>query len=139
MKPLSRWFRQEPAAPPSLQERVAALDTGSPDLIRNTAFGTQEESLRVAAIRRLPDGADLRRLAALSDAPEGDSLIFPAVLQRAAQQRMAELIDAGSIDFAIICDQAKRRPALLSVAALCKDTGRLAQALASVDDPVHIA
>src|SRR5579863_2179879 len=139
MKPLSRWFRHEPAAPPTLEARVAALDAASPDLIRDTALGSEEESLRVAAVQRLSDGSDLRRLAALSDAPEGDSLTFPATLQRAAQQRMAELIDAGSIDFTIICDQAKRRPALLLVAALCKDTGRLAQALASVDDPVHIA
>jgi hypothetical protein len=138
MKSLSRWFRHEPAAPPTLQERVAALDAGSPDLIRDTALGSEEESLRVAAVQRLSDGADLRRLAALSDAPEGNSLIFPAALQRAAQQRMAELIDAGSIDFTVICDQAKRRPALFSVAALCKDTGRLAQALASIDDPAQL-
>ncbi len=139
MKPLSRWFRQEPAAPATLQERVAALDTGSPDLIRDIALGSEEESLRVAAVRRLPDGADLRRLAALSDAPEGDSLIFPAALQQAAQQRMAELIDAGSVDFTLICDQAKRRPALFSVAVLCKDTGRLARALDSIDDPGQLA
>jgi hypothetical protein len=139
MKPLSRWFRQEPAAPPTLEERVAALAAGSPDLIRETALGSEDESLRVAAVRRLSDGADLRRLAGLSEAPEGDSLIFPPALQRAAQERMAELIDAGSIDFTLICDQAKRRPALFSVAVLCKDTGRLAQALASIDDPGHIA
>jgi hypothetical protein len=139
MKPLTRWFRHEPAAPPTLQERVAALDAGSPDLVRDTALGSAEESLRVAAIQRLSDGADLRRLAALSDAPEGNSLIVPAALQRAAQERMAELIDAGSIDFTIICDQAKRRPALFSVAVLCKDTGRLAQALASIDDPGQVA
>jgi len=138
MKPLSRWFRHEPAAPPTLQERVAALDAGSPDLIRDTALGGEEESLRVAAVQRLSDGADLRRLAALSDAPEGDSPIFPTALQRAAQERMAELIDAGSVDFAAICDQAKHRPALFSVAALCKDTGRLAQALASIDDPAQV-
>lgn len=140
MKPLSRWFRHEPAALPStLQERVAALDAGSPDLIRDTALGSEEESLRVAAVQRLSDGADLRRLAALSDPPEGSSMTCPAALQRAAQQRMAELIDAGSIDFTIICDQAKRRPALFSVAVLCKDSGRLAQALTSIDDPEQVA
>ena len=99
MKRLSRWFRQEPPAPPTLQERAA--DT-------------------VAAVQSLSDGSDLRRLAALSDAPEGNSPTFPAALQRAAQERMAELIDEGSIDFAVICDQAKRRPALFSVAVLCK-------------------
>ena len=136
MKPLSRWFRHEPATPPTLEARVAALDAGSPDLIRDTALGSEVESLRVAAVQRLSDGSDLRRLAALADAPEGD-LIFPATLRRAAQQRMAELIDAGSIDFTLICDQAERRPALFSVAALCKDTGRLAQALAS--DPEQVA
>src|SRR3984885_5494495 len=139
MKPLSQWFRQEPDASPTLQERVAALDAGSPDLIRDTALGGEEESLRVAAVQRLSDGADLRPLAALSDAPEGDSLIFPAALQRAAQERMAELIDAGSIDFTLICDQAKLRPALFSVAELCKDTDRLTQALNSIDDRGQVA
>jgi hypothetical protein len=118
---------------------VAALDAGSPDLIRDTALGNEEESLRVAAVQRLSDGTDLRRLAALSDALEGNSPTVTAALQRAAQERMAELIDVGSIDFTVICEQAKRRPALFSVAALCKDTGRLAQALASIDDPEEVA
>lgn len=147
MKPLSGWFRPTQAEPPTLQERIDALSTLSPDVIRETALGSPkgvpegsaEEPLRVAAIHKLPDGVDLRRLAGLSELPSADSPPLPAALQRAAQERMAELTDAGSIDFVILCDQAKHRPALFTVAALCQDAGRLTQVLASLDDPAQVA
>jgi Domain of Unknown Function (DUF349) len=135
----SRLFRRAPPSPPTLGERVATLDTGSPELILGTALGSDEEGLRVAAIRKLPDGDALRRLAGLSGMPEGSSIAISAALERAAQARVAELIDAGSIDFDEFSARAASRPVLFSVAALCRDTGRLSQALASIDDPKHLS
>jgi hypothetical protein len=120
-----------------LEERIANLT--APDLILGTAFGTGEEGLRVAAIHKLPDGAPLRRLAGLSGLADSASVGSPAALERAAQARMAQLIDAGSIDFAGFCDQVANRSVMFSVAVLCKDTSRLAQALASIDDPMQVA
>ena len=137
MKLFSRFFRKAPPSPPTLEEHIAILN--APDLILGTAFGTDEEGLRVAAIHKLPDGAALRRLAGMSGLADSASTGFPAALERAAQARMAHLIDAGSIDFAGFCDQVGNRSVMFSVAALCKDTSRLAQALASIDDPMQVA
>jgi hypothetical protein len=139
MKLFSRFFRRASTSPPTLGERVATLDTGSPELILGTALGSDEEGLRVAAIHKLPDGDALRRLAGVSDMAQGSSTAISAALARAAQARVAQLIDAGSIDFDEFCAQAASRPVLFSVAAQCKDTGRLSQALASIDDPKHLS
>src|SRR5450631_1550967 len=104
MKLFSRFFPKAPPSPPTLEERIAMLNVGSPELILGTAFGTDEEGLRVAAIHKLPDGDALRRLAGMSGLADSASIAFPAALERAAQARMAQLIDAGSIDFAGFCD-----------------------------------
>jgi len=139
MKLFSRFFPKTPPSPPTLEERIATLNAGSPDLLLGTALGTDDQALRVAAIHKLPDGDALRKLAGLSGPADGASAAVPAALQQAAQARLAELIDEGSIDFAGFCRRAENRPVVFSVAALCKDTDRLAQALASIDDPIQVA
>ena len=60
-------------------------------------------------------------------------------LRVAAQARVAQLIDEGSIDFSAFCDQARGRPILFAVAAQCHDANRLPQALASIHDPAQLA
>jgi hypothetical protein len=127
----ARLFRGSPPSPPTLDERVATLASGSEDRIEATALGNEEEGLRVAAVQRLPDGDALRSLCELP--------ALPAAVERAAQSRMAELIDAGSVDFTEFCAQVKNPSVKLSVAALCKDAARLPRALASIDDPQQIA
>ncbi len=139
MKLFSRFFPKASPSPPTPEERITLLDAGSPDLILRTALGTGDEGLRVAAIHKLPDGDALRRLAGVSGLDDGASAAVPAVLGQAAQARMAELIDEGSIDFTRFCSQADNRPVMFSVAALCKDAGRLPEALASIHDPVQVA
>jgi Domain of Unknown Function (DUF349) len=93
---------------------------------------------RIAAIQQISDGHEIRTLAGLYAADDPASSAFPADLARAAQARLAELIDEGSIDFAALCDHAENRAALFSVLALCKDTRRLPQALAAIDDAAQI-
>jgi hypothetical protein len=127
MKLFARLFGKTPPSPPTLQERSSIHNSGSAD-----------ESLRIAAIGKLPDGDDLRRLAGLSAAAES-TVASPAALQRAARTRMAQLIDEGSIDFAAFCDQAQNSPTMFAVAALCKDAGRLPQALDLIGDPEQLA
>ncbi len=140
MKLFSRFLRKAvPPAAPTLEDRIAVLERGSSDLILGTALGTDEEGLRVAAIHKLPDGEPLRRLAGVSRLTGSAAMAVPPALERAAQARMAELVDGGSIDFAGFCNQVEHRSVMFSVAALCKDAGRLPQALASIDDPVQVA
>jgi hypothetical protein len=139
MKLFSRLFRKTPPSPATLEERIATLNAGAPDVILGTALGTHDAGLRVAAIYKLPDGEALRKLAGVSGAADGASNALPAVLERAAQARMAQLIDAGSIDFAEFCDRAGNPSVMLSVAALCKDPRCVSSALASIDDPMQVA
>jgi Domain of Unknown Function (DUF349) len=139
MKLFSRLFPKAPPSPPTLDERIATLDAGSADLILGTALGTDEEAVRVAAVQKLPDGDALRKLAGPAGSPHSASAAVPALLQQAAQARLAELVDEESIDFAAFCRQAENRSVMFAVAALCKDTGRLPQALACIEDPIQVA
>jgi hypothetical protein len=115
------------------------LNAGSVDVILDAALNAQEEDLRVAAILRLPDGEPLRRLAGLAGNDENTEVSVPAALTRAAQTRLAQLIDAGSVDFTAFCDQTRIQSVMLAVTALCEDSSRLPQALASVRDPEQVA
>ncbi len=139
MKLFSRFFRKAPPPLPTLDERIATLNVGSAELILDTAFGTGEEALRVAAVHKLADGEPLRRLAGLSGSVDATPAAVPSALEQAAQARMAQLIDEGSVDFAQFCDQAGNRSVMFRVAALCKNPGLLPRALASIDDPVQVA
>jgi hypothetical protein len=121
VRPLSRIFRLAPPSPPPPQAKVAALD---------------EEELHAAAARTLLDGEPLRELAGVTD---GASRSIPSNLGRIAQERMAQLIDAGAIDFAGLCVTATNPSALLSVAGLCNDSELLHQAVASIGDPQRVA
>ena len=139
MTPFSRFFRRAAAPiPPTVEERIAMLATGSSDLILGIALGTHEDALRVAAIRKLPDGEALRGLAGLSTSAEGTRGAVPAVLERAAQARVAELVESGSVDFTALCASCGHNAALLAVAAQSADPGRLGQVLASIQDPADI-
>jgi hypothetical protein len=136
----SRFFRKAaPPSPPTLEDRIATLNAGSAELILDTALGNDEKGLRLAAIQQLPDGEALRRLARLSSVAEGAPWAAVPALERAAQARVAQLIDAGSIDFVGLCGGAGSGPAMLNVAALCKEPGRLRQVLASINDPLQVA
>ncbi len=148
MKPLTQLFRAAPPSPATLEAQVAALEGGSPELIIATALGEGDETLRAAAVSKLPDGEVLRKLAGLSAAAAADPLGVartassveraPSALERVAHERIAQLVDAGTIDFTelrAVGDGA----ALLSVAGLCSDQKYLAAMLASINDLQQVA
>jgi len=134
MKPLVHFFRPAPQSRPTLDTQVAALDEGSPELIAATAL-SGEEGLRAAAVRKLPDGPILRRLAGLSEGAPTE----PASLERIAHERVAQLIDSGSIEFSDLCASTRNTAAVLSVAGLSSNPEHLARALTSIDDPQRMA
>jgi hypothetical protein len=136
-RPLSRILgRGPPKDPPVPTNPLAALDSGSPELIASTALGDGEEALRAAAIRKLEYGESLKMLAGLS---AGASSAVPANLVRIAQQRVAQLIDAGSVDFAELCAPTVNVPGVLSVAGYSSNLDHLPRALALVGDPRKVA
>ena len=139
MSRLSRLFRPPPPPPPTLAERIASLQTAPAEVIVATALGSDEEGVRVAAIRLLPDGDAARLLAGVADQPDGVAMHMPAAARQAAQARLAQLIDEGSIDFAAFCGGRVHRPETLAVAALCRDPEHLRSALARVGDPGALA
>jgi hypothetical protein len=133
MKPLSRFFRSPPT-PPTLATQVAVLDSAAPAELGATAMGDGPEALRLAAVRKLSDGEILRGLAGLREGtPPGSPN-----LERAAQERVAQLIDGGAIDLAGLSAAPVNLSALLSVAGLCSDPAHLPMALALVNDPQRL-
>jgi hypothetical protein len=136
VRPLSRFLRGAPPVPPAPEDRIAALDSGSPELIIATALGGGDEALRAAAVRKLPDGEVLRQLAGFSG---GTSLPAPSSLERIAQERMAKLVDAGALDFAGLCVATANPSAVLAVAGFCANPAHLPRALALIDDPSGVA
>jgi hypothetical protein len=130
MKLFSRFFDKSPPSAPAPGERIA---------VAGAALEADEAALRVAAVHELPDGETLRRLAGLLGPADEATNAMPAAVERAAQGRLARLIDEGTIGFAAFCAEAENRSAMFSVAALCEDPSRLSAALASVDDPPQVA
>ena len=104
MRPLSRFFRPPPALG-KLETPAAVLDE--------------------AAVRNLPDGEALRDLAGLS---AGASPASPS-LERTAQERVAQLIDADAIDFDGLCAAPLNVSALLSVAGLSSNPNGIDRAV----------
>ncbi len=141
MKILSRMFPKAPPPPPppTSAERATALRSAPADLVVTTALGDGDASLRVEATRLLPDGDALRTLAGLADQPGSPGAHTTSALRKAALERLAQLIDEGSIDFAAFCSSFGHRPESMAVAALCKDHDRLDQMLAGIDDPAILA
>lgn len=134
MTVLSRLFRQPPPPPPkTLAERIAELPAQPPETLATLALGTDEEALRAAAIRLLGAGDALHGLAGLA----GD-LSPPAALRRAAQQRLGQLLDAGTIAFDALRAQSNRLPELLAVAGHATDGSLAASLIASLGDPEQL-
>ena len=139
MKLLSRLFaKPPPPPPPTLAQRVASLQAAPAEMVETTALGGDDVSLRVGAVRLLPDGAALRVLAGLADATQ-DVASTPAAVRRAAHERLAKLIDDGSVDFDTIFGRPADLLESMAVVALCKDPDRLSQALSRVGDPAALA
>jgi Domain of Unknown Function (DUF349) len=107
MKLIPGLFRKAaptPPAPPTVDDRVAALNGASVDVIAQMALQPGDETL-----------------------------------QRAAQQRLAELIDAGSVDISGLVANSSNQSDVFAVVALCKDASCLPRALAALSDPADVA
>ncbi len=142
MSLFSRLFRRSaPAAPaptPPPPGRGAGMRAATA-----RSVPASDEAARLTAIAQLPDGEALRGLAGLGPASGGAAQApgpgpATATIERAAQARLAALIDAGAIDFAQFCRGAHDRSAMLRIALLCADPSRPAQALATIDDPSEV-
>ena len=75
-------------------------------------------------------------VAALESAPQ--QILNDTALREgdaAAQRRLAQLVDAGTVDFEDLCASAGNVSALLAVASHCSDPARLSRALACIEDP----
>jgi Domain of Unknown Function (DUF349) len=131
VRPLSTLFGTAPESPPAPADPIATLDSAPPASLIATALGDGDEALRAAAIGKLTDSETLRTLAGLR--PDAAGGARPA-LERIAQQRLAQLIDAGAVDFEALCVPSTNVGPLLAVAGMCSGPERLSRALASVDD-----
>jgi hypothetical protein len=131
VKPLSGLFRPEAPHAPTSVTAAAAFESASPEALLAATTGDGAAAVRTAAVKKLPDGEPLRKLAGLS---EDASTRAPSNLERVAQERMAELIDEGAVDFAALRASSKNIDAVLSVAAICGTPAHLQEAFAAVED-----
>jgi DNA repair protein SbcC/Rad50 len=129
-RPLSRLFGTAPEDSPGAPDSIAALDPPPPRLAAAAPEGG-DETLRAAAIGKLVDGESLRTLAGLST---GAASGVPASLERAAQERLAQLIDAGTLEFETLRAPPVNISALLAVVGYSSDPERLPRTLASIDE-----
>jgi ElaB/YqjD/DUF883 family membrane-anchored ribosome-binding protein len=125
MTVISSLFRKA-ASPAATSDQELS---GLPAPPAGPAAGSDGAALaRLAAIKTLEAGAALYSLAGLGGgAPESPEIA------RAAQQRVAQLLDAGAIRFPDLSGAANLT-ALLSVATLCRDPALLPQAIAAIGD-----
>jgi len=128
MTVFSRLARQAPSSPKNLAERIAELDSHPQESIAEISLGSDDEGLRIAAIAKLGYGDALSKLATQRATSES------AAIQRAAQQRVAQLIDVGALEFAAFCNHIADHEMQLSIAALCADAAHLQQAVAAIRD-----
>ena len=116
-RPLSRLLGTAPEDPSAAPDPIAPFEGG-------------DEALRAAAIGKLMDGESLRTLAGLCP---GTASGVSASLERAAQERLAQLIDAGILEFETLRATPVNVSALLAVAGCSSDPERLPRTLASID------
>ena len=130
-RPLSRLFGAPAGDSPAAPDAAAAPDPMPPERLLAAALDGGEETVRVAAIGHLEDIDTLRVLAGLSPATASP---VPATLAHAAQERLAQLLDAGSLEFETLRAPPVSLSALLAVAGYSSDPERLPRALASIDE-----
>jgi hypothetical protein len=131
-RPLSRLFGTAPDDSPTTLDSIARLDSAPPQRLPAAAPEGGDETLRAAAIGKLMDGESLRTLAGLC---AGTASGVSPNLERAAQERLALLIDAGALEFETLrATPPVNVSALLAVAGYSSDPERLPRALASIDE-----
>src|SRR5687768_2409325 len=101
MSLFSRLFRKAPPPPPpTLESRIAELERQPDTVIAGIALSNDATALRAEAVKKLRYGEAL-----LSLALDARTDTEPA-LRTAAQQRLAQLLDAGATDFAQLWERA---------------------------------
>jgi len=130
-RPLSRLLGAAPEDSPSVPDPTASLHSAPPEDLVSAMIEGKDDAQRAAAIGKLTDGESLRTLAGLAPATAAG---VPASLVRAAQERLAHLVDSGALDFDRLCAPPVNVFALIAVAAYSGDPERLSRALGSIDD-----
>jgi hypothetical protein len=130
-RPLSRLFGTAPDDSPTAPDSIAGLDSVPPQHLSAATLEGGEETLRAAAIGKLMDGESLRTTAGLC---AGTASGVSASLERAAQERLAQLIDEGAVEFETLRATPVNVSALLAVAGYTSDPERLPRTLASIDE-----
>ena len=129
MTVISRLFRQAPPPAKTPEEQRQELPSLPQASLAGLALGDGDEALRVAATALLDPGDALRSLAGL-----GGNVAPPAAVRRAAQQRLAQLLDGGATTLEALQEPGSDTAALLAVAAHSTDPSLPARLVATIDD-----
>ncbi len=125
MAVLPRFLSKFKAKPKTLEEQLAGLDQLSMEMLIAIAVADESDVLRLAAIARLDYGPALIKLAYEDDI---------ANVQQKARQRIAELIDQGTVTLQQLAADGVDPMAQFSVLGFCQQGDLLEQLLVSSSD-----
>lgn len=124
---LSRLRGQAPS-PTKTTGKISDSQLQSSGVVAGVNLDGEAEALRIASIEKMAAGDALFKLAGILSEENGGG-----VAQRAAQQRVATLVDAGAIKFAELT-RPENIESCLSIAALCANPAYLQQTIASIGE-----
>lgn len=130
-RPLSRLLGAAPETPTTTPDPIGRPDTASQRHPVDAGLDSGDDAQRAAAIGQLTDGDNLRTLAGFRT---GDASGVSAGLERAAQERLAQLIDAGALEFEALRAPPVNIAALVAVASYSSDPGPLQRTLGSIEE-----
>lgn len=119
--------------PKVVEKKTTNLEALSLDALVGVIKSGDDEQVRIAAIQKITDQNTLLSLAGITESPG-----LAASVQKAAKQRIANLIDSGAIDGVQLNQDVNDKMALLALLGLASKTDLFEQAFNTINDQVEL-
>ncbi len=130
----SRLFGKKKAQPVVVEKKTVNLEALSLDALVGVIQSGEDEQVRIAAIQKITDQATLLKLASI-----GETSTVNASVQKAARQRIANLIDAGAINGQQLAQNINDKPGLFALFGLVSDNQLFEQLFGTIGDETELA
>lgn len=130
---LARLLGKKPQ-PKVVEKKTTNLEALSLDALVGVIKSGDDEQIRIAAIQKITDQDVLLNLAGITEAST-----LSASVQKATKQRIANLIDAGTIDGQQLSQKINDKIALFALLGLTNNNDLFAQAFNSINDQTELA
>lgn len=131
---LSRLFGKKKAQPVVAEKKTVNLEALSLDALVGVIQSGEDEQVRIAAIQKITDQATLLKLASI-----GETSTVSASVQKAARQRVANLIDTGAINGQQLSQTINDKAGLFALFGLVSDSRLFEQLFGTISDEAELA